>query len=120
MPVPPMMIQPLLENAFRYGAQTSPKPLMVNVAAELADGWLTVSVVNTGAWVSPDRKRSPGSGLQTLRKRLGLLIGNEATVVTHTGQGSVTIRIRLPDTRPPGATSSGAASRPDRPGQVDI
>jgi sensor histidine kinase YesM len=24
VPVPPMMIQPLLENAFRYGAQTSP------------------------------------------------------------------------------------------------
>ncbi len=120
VPVPPMMIQPLLENAFRYGAQTSPKPLMVNVAAELADGWLTVSVVNTGAWVSPDSRRSPGSGLQTLRKRLGLLIGDEATVVTHTGQGSVSIRIRLPDTRPPAAATSTATSRPDRPGLVDF
>jgi LytS/YehU family sensor histidine kinase len=92
---------------------------MVNVAAELADGWLTVSVVNTGAWVSPDRKRSPGSGLQTLRKRLGLLIGQEATVEVDTRQGSVSIRIRLPDTRPPGAANSGATSRPDRPGLVD-
>jgi len=120
VPVPPMMIQPLLENAFRYGAQTSPKPLTVNVAAELTNGWLTVSVVNTGAWVSPDSRRSPGSGLQTLRKRLGLLIGDEATVEIDTGQSSVSIRIRLPDTRPPGAASPGAASRPDRSGQVDI
>jgi LytS/YehU family sensor histidine kinase len=120
VPVPPMMIQPLLENAFRYGAQTSPKPLMVNVAAELADGWLTVSVVNTGAWVSPDSRRSPGSGLQTLRKRLGLLIGDEATVEVDTGQGSVSIRIRLPDTRPPAAATSTATSRPDRPGLVDF
>ncbi|MEI8320249.1 MAG: MqnA/MqnD/SBP family protein, partial [Planctomycetia bacterium] len=50
----------------------------MDVAAALADGWLTVSVVNTGAWVRPDSSRSPGSGIQTLRKRLGLLIGDEA------------------------------------------
>jgi hypothetical protein len=49
-----------------------------------------------------------------------LLIGDEATVEIDTGQGSVSIRIRLPDTRPPGAASSGATSRPDRPGLVDI
>lgn len=99
VPVPPMMLQPLLENAFHYGGQTSTRPLRVDVAAALADGWLTVSVVNTGAWVRPDSSRSPGSGIQTLRKRLGLLIGDEATVDVISGDGTVKVLIRIPDTR---------------------
>ena len=101
VPVPPMMLQPLLENAFHYGGQTSTRPLRVDVAAALADGWLTVSVVNTGAWVSPDSSRSPGSGIQTLRKRLGLLIGDEATVDVISGDGNVKVLIRIPDTTSP-------------------
>ncbi len=100
VPVPPMMLQPLLENAFHYGGQTSPRPLRVDVAAAVGDGFLEVQVVNTGAWVSPDRNRSPGSGIQTLRKRLGLLIGDAATVDVIRGDGTVKVLIRIPDTRP--------------------
>ncbi len=110
VPVPPMMLQPLLENAFHYGGQTSPRPLRVDVAAALADGWLTVSVVNTGAWVSPDSSRSPGSGIQTLRKRLGLLIGDEATVDVITADGTVKVLIRIPDTSSPPDKPAGLRS----------
>ena len=42
--------------------------------------WLEVRVVNTGHWIPPDPTRSPGTGLRTLRKRLQLLVGPEATV----------------------------------------
>jgi two-component system, LytTR family, sensor kinase len=110
VPVPPMMLQPLLENAFHYGGQTSTRPLRVDVAAALADGWLTVSVVNTGAWVSPDSSRSPGSGIQTLRKRLGLLIGDEATVDVISADGTVRVLIRIPDTTSPPDKPAGLRS----------
>ncbi len=110
VPVPPMMLQPLLENAFHYGGQTSTRPLRVDVAAALADGWLTVSVVNTGAWVSPDSSRSPGSGIQTLRKRLGLLVGDEATVDVIGGDGNVKVLIRIPDTTSPPDKPAGLRS----------
>jgi LytS/YehU family sensor histidine kinase len=79
----------------------------VDVAAALSQGWLTLSVVNTGAWVSPDSSRSPGSGIQTLRKRLALLIGDQATVDVVSGDGTVKVLIRIPDTRTAPAQSAG-------------
>jgi LytS/YehU family sensor histidine kinase len=98
--VPPMMIQPLLENAFHYGPQTSPMPLNVSVEASVRDGQLSVIVANSGSWVPPDPARSIGSGIQTLRKRLGLLLGPAATAEVVHEQGWVKIVIRLPDGGP--------------------
>jgi len=97
--VPPMMIQPLLENAFNYGAETSPMPLQVKLSARLADRFLNVTVANTGRWRTPDPRRSPGSGLRSLRQRLQLLIDADTSVETEESEGwvKVTIRIPLPD-----------------------
>ena len=90
------MIQPLLENAFHYGGQTSPMPLHVSVAASVREGQLCVIVANSGSWVTPDPARSIGSGIQTLRKRLEILLGPAATVDVVREQGWVKIVIRLP------------------------
>ncbi len=115
--VPPMMIQPLLENAIAYGMQTSPGPLKVEVSARVAAGQLEVVVANSGGWVSPDPTRSPGTGLKTLRKRLALLIGPAAEVLVETpGEhpqaghwAGVRIVIRMPAARtvPPVSIPTG-------------
>ena len=98
--VPPMLIQPLLENALHYGAQTSTMPLKVEVTAKVADGRLEVVVANTGRWVSPDTTRSPSTGIRSLRKRLELLNGDAATVDTvidpDLDGGWVRVVIRMP------------------------
>lgn len=102
--VPPMMIQPLLENAIAYGMQTSEGRLRVEVSARVAAGWLEVTVANSGAWIAPDAARSPGTGLKTLRKRLALLIGPAADVLIdqpgpHPRAGDwpgVRVMIRMP------------------------
>ena len=98
--VPPMLIQPLLENALHYGAKTSSMPLKVNVRASVQNGVLEVVVANSGRWVPPDSTRSPGTGIRSLRKRLQLLVGDAATVDTHLAPehdgGWVRIVIRLP------------------------
>ena len=100
--VPPMLIQPILENALHYGAQTSSMPLRVSVTAKVADGWLEVVVANTGRWVPPDKTRSPSTGIRTLRKRLALLVDEAATVDTlidpDLDGGWVRVVIRMPAT----------------------
>jgi hypothetical protein len=102
--VPPMLIQPILENALHYGAQTSSMPLRVSVTAKVADGWLEVVVANTGRWVPPDNTRSPSTGIRTLRKRLALLVDEAATVDTvidpDLDGGWVRVVIRMPATLP--------------------
>ena len=100
MLVPPMLIQPLLENALHYGSQTSSMPLKVNVTAKVIEGWLEVVVANTGRWVTPDNTRSPSTGIRSLRKRLALLINEAATVDTVVDPdldgGWVRVVIRIP------------------------
>jgi hypothetical protein len=78
--VPPMIVQPLLENAIAYGMQTSETSLRVDISARVDEGTLEIAVVNSGTWIEPDPTRSPGTGLKTLRKRLALLIGPSASV----------------------------------------
>ena len=98
--VPPMMVQPLLENAITYGLQSSDKPLRVEVTAMVTGRWLEVRVANTGHWIPHDSTRSPGTGLRTLRKRLQLLVGPEATVsvIEHAAEvrPEVQVLIRMP------------------------
>lgn len=78
--VPPALVQPLLENAIKYGQQTSPLPLRVAITAWVAEGKLHLTVENTGRWVEPGLTRSPGIGIANLRKRLYLLYGGQAQV----------------------------------------
>jgi hypothetical protein len=110
--VPPMLIQPLLENALHYGAQTSSMPLKVNVRAGVKDDWLEVVVANSGQWVVPDTTRSPGTGIRSLRRRLELLIDANATVEVQLDpdldDGWVRIVIRMPaNVRTPAADRAG-------------
>jgi signal transduction histidine kinase len=94
--VPPMLIQPLLENAFKYGPPSSPLPLRVTVKANLEGGWLEVQVCNSGHWREPELGAEKGTGLDNLRRRLALLNGPQASLSISSDAGNVSITIRIP------------------------
>lgn len=94
--VPPMLVQPLLENAFKYGPMSSPRPLRVNVEAIVAAGWLEIRVTNSGGWVPPGSVDSHGSGLANIRRRLSLVLGVEDALRVEEGAESVSVTIRIP------------------------
>ena len=94
--VPPLVIQPLLENAFKYGAETSPSPLQVNLTVKLEAGFLVVTVANTGSWVAPGGSHSTGIGLSSLEQQIKILIGDQATVYSKADDGWVYVTIRMP------------------------
>ena len=94
--VPPMLVQPLLENAFKYGPLSSPMPLRVTVKADMVDGWLEVQVRNSGQWREPAEDAEKGTGLDNLRRRLTLLMGAQASLSICCVADSVLITIRMP------------------------
>ena len=104
--VPPMMVQPLVENAIKYGGQTGPQPIRVRVTARHEGDSLAIEVANTGRGVAPGSGQSTGTGLGSLERRLQLLVGPSCTVSQREDGGWVKVLIRVPA----GATGAAVAS----------
>lgn len=94
--VPSALIQPLLENAIKYGQQTSPLPLCITITAEVLDRTLDLTVENTGKWIEPGSACSSGIGIANLKKRLHLLYGQKARLSFDTSGSTVKAHVSLP------------------------
>jgi hypothetical protein len=101
--VPNQLVQPLLENAIKYGQQTSPMPLSIRIEAQGTGDQLHLMVENTGSWVEPSAS-SPnpgkgtglGMGISNLRRRLQLLTGDRATLTYEQTPPCVRALVTLP------------------------
>lgn len=97
---PTALVQPLVENAIKYGLLTSPMPLRLRVQAEVAGQELVVVVENTGRWLESaeggQARSSTGIGLPNLRRRLVLLCGGQATLTVQTPGDRVRVEVRMP------------------------
>lgn len=98
--VPTSLLLPLVENAIKYGLQTSPDHLAIRVWAGIHDGMVHAFVENSGRWVEPDptATRSTGIGLNNLRRRLALLCGPAGRVEISFPDGRVRVDLRVPAT----------------------
>lgn len=96
--VPTALFLPLVENALKYGQQTSPQKLHLRLGAEVRGDLLAIYAENSGRWIDPDPtgKRSTGIGLTNLRRRLALLCGSRASVAVSSPPGFVRVEIQVP------------------------
>jgi two-component system, LytTR family, sensor kinase len=84
--LPGFLIHPLVENAVKYGLETSARPLRIDVRAAKEGEKLHVEVNNTGRWLVDGSKngRGTGTGLRNLRERLHHLYpGRHALDISH-------------------------------------
>lgn len=95
IPVLPMMIQPLVENACNHGGEPgAARRIAVRVTRDGDE--LVIEVGNSGRWVQPDAAARHG-GIQALRRRLEFWSGPAATLTASEEVGWVwmTLRARL-------------------------
>ena len=79
IPLPPLLIQPLLENAVIHGVEAQPEGGEILFTARQMDGELMLDVSDTGAGVSEGENLS-GTGLRNVRDRLRLRYGPAASL----------------------------------------
>jgi LytS/YehU family sensor histidine kinase len=93
--LPPMTLQPLLENAIKHGIRQVDGGGTIAVDALVRDGALHIAVVNP---VAPDDAPAGahGVGLKNLRERLGVLYGPRARIGWQRSQAQFAIEIQLP------------------------
>jgi sensor histidine kinase YesM len=99
--VPELLVQPLVENAIKYGMQTSSLPLKIAIKCNLTDKMLEVEVANTGKWISEMENGldNTGIGLMNLRKRLELLYPDTHSLTLSEREGWIVARVELPLSR---------------------
>jgi len=77
---PSLILQPLVENAVKYGVARSNKPVTIEIRAEASDGRLRLTVADDGENGGPPGQAPPklGLGLENVRGRLELIYGKAA------------------------------------------
>lgn len=94
-PVPPMLLQTLVENAVRHGIAKLTQGGEVVVGARRSGQGLLLSVKNTGTYV-PGQVNGSGIGLSGTRKRLEMIYGHSATIVIENRDGNVVTEVNIP------------------------
>ncbi len=93
--VPPLLLQPLAENAVRHGIASMVSGGAVDVSAVAADGLLRIRIENPA---DPDRPGGGGEGigLANARGRLAAISGGRARLETSEAGGRYRVDIEVP------------------------
>jgi signal transduction histidine kinase len=105
-PVPPLLLQPLVENAIKHGLEPRVAGGRIHVSAQRDGPVLVLQVRDTGAGLAHDVAAAADStkfGLAQVRERLATLYGAQASLSlsaapddAHDGDGGTLAVVRLP------------------------
>ena len=98
-PVPPLILQPLVENAVQHGMPNGEGTLEVRIQAAPHQGRLQLSVEDDGrGWVGGlDARRNEGVGLRSTRERLETQYGDSgAFSLSRSAAGGARITMEIP------------------------
>ena len=87
--VPALLLQPLLENAFKYGIEQTTGAQRIVVSARVDGGLLRIHIHNSGSVLAAGWQA--GIGIRNCRERLLVLYGGaaEVTLANHPDGGVV-------------------------------
>jgi hypothetical protein len=93
--LPPLLLQPLVENAIRHGIANLPEGGVIRLAAQRKDDAVSITVENS---FDPDTPSSlkTGLGLDNIRQRLNARYGADASIAVRTEDNCFSVKLRLP------------------------
>jgi hypothetical protein len=102
LPVPPLLLQPLVENSLKHGCAPGTQALHLELEANQVDGFIELTFSDDGI-ASPNGGPSLGVGLTNLEQRLRRFAGSAASMeagVRHNASGrGFVVRLRWPVTK---------------------
>ncbi len=93
--LPPMLLQPLLENAIKHGIRDLVDGGTIKLSSKTRDAWLFVAIDNP-VDMQPSQTQGTGTGLKNLQARLRSLYGDQSRVGWHITEQVFRIEITLP------------------------
>ncbi len=97
--LPPLLLQPLVENAIKHGVEPSPEGARLRIRTERRGSKVLIEVVNSLPpllWADEPLPRGHGIALANVRDRLNLLHDMQAQFRAGPEQGHYRVRIDIP------------------------
>lgn len=93
--IPPLLLQPLLENAIKYGLYDTLEPIEIRLTGELKAGFLQIRLENP--FDSSTRLAAgTGFGQRSVARRLYLLFGRNDLLQIEQADNRYTVKVRIP------------------------
>jgi hypothetical protein len=93
--IPNMILQPLYENAIKYGVYEATEPVHIKTKCVCKEDFLQVTISNT---YDPDviSKKGEGIGLRNIRDRLQIIYGNPHLMALSDNKKEFTVTLTIP------------------------
>lgn len=93
--IPPLILQPLLENAIKHGLYGTLDSLLIRLKCRLQDNYLLLSVTNP--YEQDHRsKTGTGFGLKSVQRRLYLLFGRTDLIEVSVKENIFKVKLKIP------------------------
>jgi LytS/YehU family sensor histidine kinase len=96
MMIPPMILQPIVENAIKFGLYDTTGIVNILIQAECIDHELHVSIQNPYDPETTRPKHGTGFGLSGVKRRLHLLFGRTDLLETRSDNHIFTSTVKIP------------------------
>ncbi|HPG34414.1 MAG: histidine kinase [Lentimicrobiaceae bacterium] len=94
-PLPPMILQPLVENAVKHGVYDTPGQSFIKIEGSKNNGWLEIVVSNNFDPAMP-RKRGTGTGLANVMKRMQMVYGISTLAKISKNENMFEVKLKFP------------------------
>lgn len=98
MLMPPMLLQPVVENAIKFGLYDTIGDITISINAYVKEGMLLLEVKNPFDNELQQPNKGTGFGLSSIRRRLYLLFARQDLLETSAQENIYTTLIKVPQT----------------------
>ena len=96
MKLPSLLLQPLVENAIKFGLYDTIGEITIRLEATAAENFLHIRVENPFDPETSQTKPGTGFGLNSIQRRLYLLYGRNDLLATHQNSNTFTTELKIP------------------------
>ena len=94
--LPPLLIQPVVENAIKFGLYDTVGETVIKIKTSVEQSQLVIEVENPFDAATSSPRQGTGFGLSSLQRRLYLLYARNDLLTTRQNDNTFTTQIRIP------------------------